>query len=502
MVTPARFEHDLLISYAHIDDQTLVEGENGWVSRLHRLLEIRVAQLLGATPKIWRDPKLQGNDFFADTILDRLPRIAALLSVVSPRYVQSEWCNRELKEFCRAAEQSGGVRVADKARIFKVVKTPVQRDRLPQEVQPMLGYEFFVYDESGRPREMVQEYGPGADRAFLTKLDDLAYDITQLLELMHGNGGPVAVPEPSRGTVFLAETSFELKDEREAIKRDLIRNGYEVLPDRPVPLIADDLDVFVREQLSRSKLSIHLIGKNYGIVPEGAEQSVVQRQQDLASRLGPAAGLASVIWLAPGVEIEDARQRAFLDHLHNDAGVHATAEVLQVPIEELKTLVHRKLTPPAAPVKKIAAAAAEPREEVTRVYLLCDQQDTEATRPLEDYLFAQGFEVILPLFDEDEAAARVEHEENLQSSDVVIVYYGAAGELWLRRKLRELQKSAGLGREKPWRGRGIYVGGPPTPQKERFRTLEATLIHEPSGGFDPAALETFLGSLEQAKVLP
>jgi hypothetical protein len=503
---PMRFEHDLLISYAHIDDQTLVAGEHGWVSRLHRLLEIRVAQLLGQTPKIWRDPKLQGNDFFADTILDRLPRIAALLSVVSPRYVQSEWCNRELKEFYRAAQQSGGVRVADKARIFKVVKTPVQRERLPEEVQPMLGYEFFVYDESGRPREMAQEYGPGADRAFLTKLDDLAYDITQLLELMQreeaGTVTVQAAPEVSKGTVYLAETSFELKDEREAIKRDLVRNGYEVLPDRPLPLVADELDAFVREQLVRCKLSVHLVGKNYGVVPDGSVQSLVERQQVLASQLGASAGFKSVIWLMPGVEVEDTRQRTFIDHLHNDADVHATAEVLQVPLEELKTLVHQKLTPP--PPKKIAppAPAASANATPQRVYLLCDQQDVDAVRDVEDHLFARGFEVILPLFDEDEAAARIEHEENLQSCDAVLVYYGAAGELWLRRKLRELQKSAGLGREKPWLGRAIYVGAPVTPQKERFRTLEATLLHEPASGFDPAVLDSFLLELGEARALP
>src|ERR1043166_10085774 len=125
-----KFEHDFLISYAHIDDEALVAGDKGWVSRLHRLLEIRVGQLLGETPKIWRDPKLQGNDYFSDTILERLPRIAALVSVLSPRYVQSEWCNRELKEFFRVAERSGGVRIGDKARIFKVVKTPVSHERL------------------------------------------------------------------------------------------------------------------------------------------------------------------------------------------------------------------------------------------------------------------------------------------------------------------------------------------------------------------------------------
>src|SRR5437763_2431009 len=218
------FEHDFLISYAHIDDQARVDGQSGWVSQLHRLLEIRVGQLMGQTPKIWRDPKLQGNDYFADTITERLPRIAALVSVFSPRYVQSDWCNREPKEFCRAAEQSGGVRIADKARIFKVVKTPVNLERQPEEVQPMLGYDFFVYDERGRPRELAQEQDAGTSRAFLTKLDDLAYDITQLLELLQHNGGTTA-PVQAKGTVFLAETSYDLREEREAVKRDLIRNG-------------------------------------------------------------------------------------------------------------------------------------------------------------------------------------------------------------------------------------------------------------------------------------
>jgi hypothetical protein len=487
-----KFEHDFLISYAHIDDQALIAGENGWVSRLHRLLEIRVGQLLGETPKIWRDPKLQGNDYFADTILERLPRIGAIVSVLSPRYVQSEWCNRELTEFCRAAELSGGVRIADKARIFKVVKTPVSRERLPESVQPMLGYEFFVYDESGRPREMAQEYGAGGDRAFLAKIDDLAYDITQLLELLHRNGGPVPAPEPSKGTVYLAETSYELREEREGIKRDLIRSGFEVLPDRPLPLVAPDLDALVREQLRRCKLSIHLIGHNYGVIPEDSVQSIVERQQTLASQLAPASALTSLIWLPPGLEVEDERQRAFVARLENDATVHATAELLAVPIEDLKTLIHSKLAPPPAAVPKPPLPS---NQELMRVYLLCDQQDVEATRSLEDHLFAKGLEVVLPIFDEDETQARLEHEENLRSCDVLLLYYGAGGELWLRRKLRELQKSAALGRETPWLGKAIYAGPPGTPQKDRFRTLEATLLHEPAAGFDPAVVDAFLSEL-------
>ncbi|HKS23079.1 MAG TPA: hypothetical protein VJZ76_09805 [Thermoanaerobaculia bacterium] len=490
------FEHDFLISYAHIDDQALIAGEQGWVSELHRLLEIRVAQVRGEKPRIWRDPKLQGNDLFADTILERLPRIAALVSILSPRYVQSEWCNRELKEFCRAAERSGGVRIGDKARIFKVVKTPVSPQKLPEEVQPMLGYEFFVYDESGRPRELSRDYGK--ERAFLTKLDDLAYDIAQLLDMMGDETTAAAPMAEPKGTLYLAETSYELREEREAIKRDLLRNGYEVLPDRALPLVAPELDAVVREQLARSTVSIHLVGRNYGIVPEGARVSIVERQQALASEASAAGTqLSSIIWLPRELEIEDERQRAFVEHLQTSPVVHAAAELLEVPLEDLKSIIYRKLAPP--PPVLVKAAAIPTQEEHLRLYLLCDQQDVEATPPLEDYLFAHGFEVILPFFDEDEAQARLEHEENLRAADVILLYYGAGDELWLRRKLRELQKSAALGRERPLLGRGIYVGAPATPQKERFRTHEATLLREPAGGFDPAALAPLLDAIANAR---
>jgi hypothetical protein len=489
------FEQDIFISYAHLDDQALVEGEDGWVSRLHRLLEIRVGQLLGEKPRIWRDPKLQGNDFFADTIVERLPGVGVLVSVLSPRYLLSEWCTRELQEFCRASQASGGIRIADKARIFKVVKTPVPAERFPPEVQSFLGYEFYVVDpQSGRPRELSQAYGPEAGRAFLTKLDDLAYDITQLLELLrqNGNGGK---PQERRGTVYLAETSFDLREEREAIKRDLTRNGYEVLPDQPLPLVGGDFASFVRAQLGRCNLSIHLIGKNYGVVPEGETRSIVVLQHEIATERSAAGGLSRLIWLPPGLTVEDERQRELIEYLHTAPSVHAAAELLEVPLEDLKTVIYSQLAPPES-AKKAAPAA---RKELTHIYLVCDQPDLEAVRPLEDFLFNRGFEVALPLFDEDEAQARSDHEESLCSCDAALFFYGEAGEPWLRRKLRELQKSAGLGREKPLLARGIYVGGPPTPQKERFRTLEATVLREPADGFSADVLAPFLAEIAQAR---
>jgi TIR domain len=138
--------HDVFISYAHIDNQTLSEGQEGWITTLHRALEIRLAQLLGEPPKIWRDRKLQGNDYFDDEICSNLSKAFVLVAVMSPRYVRSVWCNREIKEFLQGAARSSDVPIENKSRIFKVIKTPIPLEEHPVEVQGLLGYEFFHRD--------------------------------------------------------------------------------------------------------------------------------------------------------------------------------------------------------------------------------------------------------------------------------------------------------------------------------------------------------------------
>jgi hypothetical protein len=493
------FDSDLLISYAHLDDQALSEGQSGWIANLHRLLSIRVGQLLGREPRIWRDPALQGNDDFAAAIEGKLLKVATLVTVLSPRYVQSEWCNREVQEFCRAWESSGRLKVGTRSRVFKVVKTPVPLERHPRELQPLLGYEFFVVDpQTGRPRELSQLFGPDAERQFLTRLDDLAYDVAKLLEELETAGGE-APPVPAaavKGTLYLAETSSDLREERDAVKRDLVRNGYEVLPDRPLPLVADELAAAVREQLARCSLAVHLIGRGYGVVPENETRSLVVLQHELAAERS-GTGLGRLLWIAPGLTVEDPRQQEFLDYLRTSPAVHERAELLEIPLEELKSAVYLKLAPPPAPKPEVGSkvAAGQP----TRIYLIADPRDAEAAQPLVDSLFDQGFEVVLPLFDGDEEEVRLEHEESLRTCDAVLVYYGESGEPWLRRKLRELQKSAGQGREQPLLARGIYVAAPPSPQKERFRTLEALVLREPPAGFQPEALAPYLAAIENAR---
>jgi hypothetical protein len=89
---------------------------------------------------------------------------------------------------------------------------------------------------------------------------------------------------------------------------------------------------------------------------------------------------------------------------------------------------------------------------------------------------AGGYEVKPSYFEGDETELREYHQDNLVDCDGVIIYYGAANELWVQRKLADLRKAFGLGRTRPYRAKAIIVGVPARPEKERLRTQEAVVI--------------------------
>ena len=207
------FEDDAFISYAHLDNISLQKGTAGWVAKLHLDLENRVGVKLGKRPHIWRDPKLKGNDVFAERLVARLRRVASLVSVVSPAYIRGEWTRKELLEFWKAAEEQGGIQIRDKSRIFKVLKTKVPLEKQGPELQSVLGYDFFKEDAaSGRVQEFDENiYGPEIRHEYWARVEDLAHDISSLLEMLDD---PELASKPESDCVYLAETTSDLKDKR------------------------------------------------------------------------------------------------------------------------------------------------------------------------------------------------------------------------------------------------------------------------------------------------
>ena len=135
-------------------------------------------------------------------------------------------------------------------------------------------------------------------------------------------------------TVYLSETTSDLAGERDLVKRELQQQGHVVLPDRELPLRGPSLRDALREYMTRSSLSIHLLGGSYGIIPEEESRSLAEIQSEAAEERGES--LRRIVWMPVDLEPRDERQRQFVNHFRLGLNGHRRIEVLQTSLEELK----------------------------------------------------------------------------------------------------------------------------------------------------------------------
>ena len=145
-------------------------------------------------------PRCKANHIFDQR--DRRPVFKSSDNDLHPdaaRYVKSDWCLKEVNEFHEVCQQNIGFVVKNKARVFKVIKTPVNQDLHPASIKNILGYEFYGTDpNTGR----VKEYSPvfsHTEKGYWEKLDDLANDICVFLEeLKSASSAPEPLPLKQR----------------------------------------------------------------------------------------------------------------------------------------------------------------------------------------------------------------------------------------------------------------------------------------------------------------
>ena len=496
------FDQHLFISYAHLDNQPFPPEQQGWITQFHAALEAFLSMRLGGKTEIWRDEKLHGNDLFAAEIVAQFPHTAVLVSILTPRYLKSDWCTREVQAFCHSAQHSGGLVVDHQARVFKVITTPVDTDEsLPPVMKDALGYEFFTY-EDGAPLELDPvAHAP----AYKLKVNKLAWDIVQLLKTLEATTGVNAtgvkaigrhVPATAKPVIYLAECSRDRREARELLEGDLRRRGYPVVPDQQLPREEEEYVAAVERLLTRCALSIHLVGDGYGAVPDGPSQkSVTVLQNALAAQRSKSGKLPRVIWLRDGTTSTQAPQQAFIETLHQDAEAQFGADLITGDLEELKTSIHATLKQLDTPGREKPAAPTAARDRAKLIYLICDRTDRKATVPVRKFCRAHGFDVQLPAFEGDATALREANQRLLTTCDAVILFYGAGDEAWKRTVDHELKKMPGYRGGKPLLATYTYLADPKTSDKEDLLDMEEPHVINGLEGFSAAAMAAWMQTM-------
>ena len=479
---------DVFISYPHLSNKDNNSGQNGWIARFHKDLQIELDDLLGREAVVWRDNKMRFGTVLADAISEQLRKTRVFLCVLSPAYLKSDWCRRELEEFRCLAEQSGRLKVAEQSRIIPVVKTPIDPGALG--FGETIFCEFFDTEGlGGAPQTFSPDENGYKHQIYNQKVREIAWSITQVLNALPDNN-----QADMAHTIYLAETSKDIATERNRVKQELEDRKLIVLPAEPLPRNdAAEYAALVEQNLARSFLSIHLLGSNYGLIPEGANgKSIVQIQNDLAAkRSSTDNSFRRVIWIPKDLANAEPVQVEFLNKLRTDENALMGAEIVERHFEDLKTRLLQLLI--KGPVKRET-------DNLVRIYLMCDNQDEELLELVGRFLFQKGYEVILP---PEKSGMLKYHKKSLLSCDAALTIYGKVSFDWVQeRYVDSVDKVKGWGREARISVRAILPTAPETFRKKQLFFQQAKILSPCYDGLSREALEKplneFIDELEQA----
>ncbi|MEQ8424751.1 MAG: hypothetical protein RIA63_08560, partial [Cyclobacteriaceae bacterium] len=230
----------------------------------------------------------------------------------------------------------------------------------------------------------------------------------------------------------------------------------------------------VKKDLEECNLSIHLVGSAYGEIPEGASQSVVDIQNQLAAEQSAAKKsrneeFSRLIWISPNLKNASDRQKGFIDTIKRDVEAQEGAEILQNPLEDFKNIMREELL-------ESTDRSSNVENNGKSIYLVHDRVDDQAVKPYREAIEKNGFSVVEPVFEGDLLEVRKNHIDNLRSLDGAVIFKDKVNDQWVRMKVLDLLKAPGFGRKKPILGKAIISSNESPTNIEAFKNQNLTLI--------------------------
>ncbi len=497
-----KFKYELILVYH--DEKFKNSGNNTvWRENFVQTLTFALHKVLGIQNEI---PCFEINDNQIQTSLNSAKLIILL---VDDPFLESNISDETLSVLSKNLDVGEDIHLL-KHRILPVVASSLPREMFPNLIQDLIGYDF----TSIRMREkMIKEKGGNyahskSIRTLWLKTYDLVIDVKSRLASLDGQH---ASEPPREKAIYLAQTANELIDVRDNIKRDLKRHGYTVYPDQLIPQEFDEVADSINGFLSKTCMSIHLIGEEYGkIIGGNANQSstdnddlknrsIIDVQNKLAEAYCAKLNLQKdkirykrIIWINPEIELLSESQKQFTDNIKKNSEGNLESELLQSPIEDLKSYIRNALeknntTNPIKLGQKVKTSENKKKQ----IYLIFDRKDYQNSNSVKHFLIEQGFEVLLPSFDGEYFELENLHIKHLKTCDACVLIAENASDQWLNTKLKDIEKIYGLGRVRPIEAKAILFGDKDM-TKSNFVRKNGTVVINHSGQLTAKIMAPFL----------
>jgi TIR domain len=472
------FDHDVFISFGHIDNEA---PSADWVTELHTFVQGRLRQTCSKEVQVWRDPRLDGLDRLDDTIRAAVGKSAIFVSVLSPGFAQSEWCSTEIQWFLSA--NPAGVNVENKSRIVRAVKTPLIDVPWPKGLDDgTLHYRFYQQDDQSlKVQEFAASEGAATKGDFDRVCDDMTQGIAGMLRRMRRMGAVTAPPGPAGKMVFVADVTSDARDLRQSVMAELRDRSAQVLEpgvsaDRPAVEITQKLAA----ALATADVAVHIFGRYYGMVPEGTAESLIELQVRVVREASAARSsdrpLQQILWCPDTLSDPEANLRAFLDKLEGLEPTEKDAcniEIIKGPLSRFKEALIDILSRRAPTTDTTATTRS--------IYLLCHRRDIADPdlQQIRSWLLEHGYPADLPVYQGEMTALQQLEEESILEANTTLIYYGSAQDAWVREKRRRIQNVWAKQPSTDVRRRAVYLAHPEDDLKQaQYLTVPGRKLRE------------------------
>ena len=438
---------DIYIVHCQKDDDPT--DAKSWASHFKRFLELLLTRVAGKRISInlIDDQELDINKIYNTSTV--------LIPLITPGLLRSANFNEEIKKFQECAINKERNSVSWNSRIFKVLRFPQKENYLLQFLSNSSDYNFFHIDATYDNVVVYDDFtGPKSEKTFWMRLYDMAYDVFKTAEQIDASLDEISSinQELNAVSVYLATVGQDLLSKRDTLKRELLRNGYKVLPEGNYPEEPETFTKMVKRDLARCKMSIHLVGEDYAKM-KGANVSIIELQNRLAVEHfrdvdkmegHQSLNFGRVIWISPDLANASVKQRLFIENVRKDQDSMRNTDLLESTIEELKAFAIKKLEKGK---ESLGLSPVKAKGKV--IYMIYDKAEDQKCEKIVSYLENNGYEVLASNFEGDPNVIRNMHNDNLKRCDATLIYYGKSNEEWMKSKLKDMLKVLGQAVQNP-----------------------------------------------------
>jgi len=372
--------------------------------------------------------------------LEKLDLNAVLLVVIDDELINNQKKVNALKQI-------------SSNQVIYLLEPMIIKHDLPAFFYTQKRYKFYVYDsieESYSPTGHAKSGRLGAE--YWSKLFDLSNSV-------------MAVGDKSSKSsikIFVAETSKDQLVKRDNLIRDLKESGVEIYPDHPLSSDPEQRKQKLKEMLEMVDYSIHMFGASRKEFPELKAQNLIASGIS-KERMMTEKKLTRYIWMPVGLRLSEEQSLAFETFKRDLESMHG-AELIQAPLETLKTLIYSEIN------RNANAANNGVNSFQDAVYIINEIANTEGAIEVEKQLNSKGVKTVRSVFDQDDMSILSRHKRILRECTGCLLYHPTSNKMWLKSTMDDIVKSPGYGRKQPYKSIGLMSKENGEGFKSRFDT--------------------------------